>query len=98
MSLQQGGNSNMFVMDLRSKNHAPDRYAGDRHVAILCAGWQPDCFESDRGGKADLCDGRTAAAAHRISFGEGSYSTPVWSPRGDYIAFTKQAAGSSPSA
>jgi len=25
-----------------------------------------------------------------ISFGEGSYSTPVWSPRGDYIAFTKQ--------
>jgi TolB protein len=28
--------------------------------------------------------------AQRISFGEGAYSTPVWSPRGDYIAFTKQ--------
>jgi TolB protein len=26
----------------------------------------------------------------RISFGDGSYSTPVWSPRGDLIAFTKQ--------
>ena len=25
----------------------------------------------------------------RISFGKGHYSTPVWSPRGDYIAFTK---------
>jgi TolB protein len=25
--------------------------------------------------------------------GEGRYSTPVWSPRGDYIAFTKQLAG-----
>ena len=25
----------------------------------------------------------------RISFGEGRYATPVWSPRGDYIAFTK---------
>jgi len=25
----------------------------------------------------------------RISFGRGSYATPVWSPRGDYIAFTK---------
>jgi TolB protein len=25
----------------------------------------------------------------RISFGKGRYSTPVWSPRGDYIAFTK---------
>ncbi len=29
--------------------------------------------------------------AQRISFGEGMYSTPVWSPRGDYIAFTRQA-------
>ena len=29
----------------------------------------------------------------RISFGDGSYSTPVWSPRGDLIAFTKQSGG-----
>jgi TolB protein len=36
--------------------------------------------------------------AKRISFGEGNYSTPVWSPRGDYIAFTKQGGGSSRSA
>ncbi len=35
---------------------------------------------------------RPAAPAQRISFGDGTYSTPVWSPRGDYIAFTKQAA------
>ncbi|HYN26917.1 MAG TPA: protein TolB, partial [Burkholderiales bacterium] len=28
-----------------------------------------------------------------ISFSEGSYSTPVWSPRGDYIAFTKLGGG-----
>ncbi len=32
----------------------------------------------------------TGGPAQRISFGEGSYSTPVWSPRGDTIAFTKQ--------
>ena len=25
----------------------------------------------------------------RISFGSGKYATPVWSPRGDLIAFTK---------
>ena len=31
--------------------------------------------------------------ARRISFGKGSYSTPVWSPRGDLIAFTKQSGG-----
>ena len=27
--------------------------------------------------------------ASRISFGDGRYATPVWSPRGDMIAFTK---------
>jgi TolB protein len=29
----------------------------------------------------------------RLSFGRGRYMTPVWSPRGDFIAFTKQTAG-----
>ena len=32
--------------------------------------------------------------AKRISFGEGHYSTPVWSPRGDLIAFTRIKGGS----
>ncbi len=27
--------------------------------------------------------------ARRISFGNGRYATPVWSPRGDLIAFTR---------
>jgi len=29
----------------------------------------------------------------RISFGKGRYATPVWSPRGDLIAFTKITGG-----
>ena len=29
----------------------------------------------------------------RISFGDGRYATPVWSPRGDLIAFTKMKSG-----
>ena len=37
--------------------------------------------------------GANGGPAQRISFGDGTYSTPVWSPRGDYIAFTKQAQG-----
>jgi TolB protein len=51
-------------------------------------------FESDRDGTQQLfvmnSDGSNA---RRISMGEGRYSTPVWSPRGDYIAFPKQLAG-----
>ncbi len=31
--------------------------------------------------------------AQRISFGQGSYSTPVWSPKGDLIAYTRQSGG-----
>jgi TolB protein len=35
-------------------------------------------------------DGRNVK---RISYGAGRYATPVWSPRGDLIAFTKIANG-----
>ena len=31
--------------------------------------------------------------ARRISNGKGRYGTPIWSPRGDLIAFTKQNEG-----
>jgi TolB protein len=33
------------------------------------------------------------SGVRRISGGEGRYSTPVWSPRGDLIAFTRQSGG-----
>ena len=33
--------------------------------------------------------GSGGGGARRISFGSGRYATPVWSPRGDLIAFTR---------
>jgi TolB protein len=52
------------------------------------------CFESDRGGKQQIyVMAASGGTAQRISFGDGAYSTPVWSPRGDNIAFTRQAGG-----
>ncbi len=82
-------------MDLRS-----------RHVTRLTnstaidtsASYSPDgsqiAFESDRGGKQQIyVMAAGGSEPNRISFGDGSYSTPVWSPRGDLIAFTKQSGG-----
>ena len=37
--------------------------------------------------------GAGGGGAQRISYGEGTYSTPVWSPTGDLIAFTRQSGG-----
>ena len=99
MSLQQGGNSNLFVMDLRSKSTTR---LTDTPAIDTSPSYSPDgsriCFESDRGGKPQIyVMAATGGPAQRISFSKddtnGSYSTPVWSPRGDYIAFTKQGGG-----
>jgi TolB protein len=90
MSLQEGSNA----MDLRSK--ATTRLTNTPAIDTAPS-YAPDgsqiCFESDRGGHPQIYVMPAAGgAAQRISFGDGSYSTPVWSPRGDYIAFTKQSA------
>jgi TolB protein len=36
---------------------------------------------------------RDGSDIKRISFSTGTYATPVWSPRGDFIAFTKMQSG-----
>src|SRR3546814_18653120 len=51
-------------------------------------------FNSDRGGAQQLyVMDANGGGVKRISFGQGRYATPVWSPRGALIAFTKIAGG-----
>ena len=51
-------------------------------------------FNSDRGGDQQLyVMGSGGGGAARISFGGGQYASPVWSPRGDLIAFIKFGGG-----
>jgi TolB protein len=93
--LQDNGSANLYAMDLRSRNvtrltNSPAIDTG--------ASYSPDgsqiVFESDRGGKQQIyVMSAGGSEPNRISFGDGSYSTPVWSPRGDLIAFTKQSGG-----
>ena len=67
-----------------------DQLAGDRHLAVLLQRRHADRLQlRPRRHPAALRHAAGGGGERRISFGEGRYATPVWSPRGDYIAFTK---------
>ncbi len=96
MSLSQGSSTNLFTMDLRSRatTRLTDTAGIDTSPSYAPDGSQI-VFESDRGGSQQIyVMGGSGGGAKRISFNEGArYSTPVWSPKGDFIAFTRQKAG-----
>lgn len=94
MSLMEGGNSEIYEMDLRTRK---SKQLTNNPAIDTAPSYSPDgkkiVFESNRGGTQQLyvmnADGTNV---RRISFsktGSARYATPVWSPRGDLIAFTK---------
>ena len=93
-SLTKRGSSNIFVKQL--SNNETIQITNNRHINTSPS-FSPDnkwiVFSSDRSGKQNLYvkanNNDISKKAKRITFGQGSYATPVWSPRGDYIAFTK---------
>ena len=95
MSIERGGNSDVFKMDLATRRLS--RLTNNPAIDVSPS-MSPDgrriTFASDRGGSQQIyvmnADG---SGQKRITFGQGRYQTPVWSPRGDLIAFTRQYRG-----
>lgn len=92
MSMSLNGTTSIYEMDLRTRRTV--RLTNNPGVIDTSPCYSPDgtkiTFESDRSGTQQVytmnADGSNQ---QRISFGEGRFATPVWSPRGDLIAFTK---------
>ena len=106
MSREIRGNTDVYVMEL-ARRPAPRRLT-TTSANDTSPSYSPDgkmiVFESDRSGSPQLyimnengsqmaCPNGGSDTACRITFGEGRYNEPIWSPRGDWIAFTNQAGG-----
>jgi TolB protein len=92
LSFSKNGVTDIYEMDLATRQSK--KLTSGPHIDTSPS-YSPDgqkiVFNSDRGGNQQLyVMNRDGSNVERISFRQGSrYATPVWSPRGDYIAFTR---------
>jgi len=94
-SMTKQGNTEIYTLDLAA-NHATRKLRQlTKHSGIdTSPSYAPDgkriVFNSDRSGSQQLyVMNKNGGAVKRISFNKGRYATPVWSPRGDWIAYTR---------
>ncbi len=91
----EDGASDIYEMDLRTQDI---RQLTNSRAIDTAPSYSPDgkrvVFESNRAGRQQIyMMTSNGKKVQRISYGEGRYATPVWSPRGDIIAFTKMHRG-----
>ena len=96
MSLTKGTTTAIYTYNINTKQIRQLT----EHVSIDTSPcFSPDgthiVFTSDRNGGVEKMFVMRADGSnqHQISQGQGQYSQPIWSPRGDMIAFSKKAGG-----
>ncbi|OOL18356.1 translocation protein TolB [Bombella intestini] len=90
------GGADLYLIDLATQHRR--RLTSAPGVIDTSPCFSPDgqsiVFNSDRGGSPQLyVMSANGGNAHRISYGNGHYGSPVWSPRGDQIAFVRIGSG-----